>query len=440
MPPTQEPPAQPAAPAKPSAAELAAKTTINVSDLPQGSPPSKTPKAGTARAKMFDEMQKKFGGEQAQPPAKGVSQTPADKASPADQPKDAQNTEAGAADTPASTPKEEPPADGQPTAPTPTEGDKGKKTSPWKLFDQAKERAIKAEARIIELEKQVQPEEQRKAVEGEIEQLRTRVKEMSDDLRYYNAEKYDPDVLKAKENYQRAFGRAMSELKEVSIVDPATQQPRAMTVNDLAELAFMPLGQAQATAKEVFGDLAPYVMDHRNEIRRLWDTQQGTLEELKKNGSERDKQRMESMQKNHQQLSELVSKTYQQANEEAAKDPQAGHLFRPREDDGEWNTRLEKGFNLVDEAFKQNVFDPKLTNEQRLDVIRRHAAVRNRAAAFGPLRWEVESLKKRLEEANKELKQFKETTPTATGRTSAPAKEKLKGMAGMMEDLKKIAH
>jgi hypothetical protein len=445
MPATIEPPAAPgaSAPAKPSAAEQAAKVTINVSDLPKGDPASKPPKPGTAKAKLFDAMKKQFGGEPDRTPAKPADTTAV---KPADAPPDdagykTTGTADGGDDSPALPSSEKPSAEAAAVTATPAgDGDKGKKVSPWKLVDQFKERATKAESRILELEKQVIPEEQRKASEIKYQELESKSKAMAEELRYYQSEKYDPDVIKAKEEYSRAFNRAMKELKEVSVVDPATQQPRALTVNDLAELAFMPLGQAQATAKEVFGDLAPYVMDHRNEIRKLWDAQEAVKEELKKNGSAREQQRAQEHEKQFQQLTEFVNKTYEEANKEVAADPKHGHFFKPIEGDKEWNARLEKGFKLVDEAFSVNSHDPRLTQEQRAEVIRKHAAVRNRAAAFGPLRHRVESLEKALKAAQEELKQFKETTPTTGGRAAEPVTEKKKGMAGLMDDLRKIAH
>lgn len=443
MPAIADPPAPTAAaPSKPSVAEQAAKTTINVSSLPKDPVPSKPPKAGSAKAKLFEDMQKKFGGEPAAPAAKGpaTSQTKSE-ASPAPELDTTGTTEGGETTPPPSTEATTTPPEATTAPPvTSPEGEKGKKVSPWKLVDQFKERASAAEAKIIELEKQVGSEEQRKAASTKLQELESQVKAMSEDLRYYEGEKYDPDVKKAKEDYNRAFNRAMKELKSVVITDPATQQPRAITVNDLAELAFMDLAQATQVAKDAFGDVAPYVMDHRNEIRRLWDSQEQVKEDLKKNGSVREQQRMEAAQKYTKALSDFVTQTYEKANAEAAADPKHGHFFKPREGDAEWNTRLENGFKLVDEAFTANAHDPKLTAEQRAEVIRKHAAVRNRAAAFGPLRHENEAIKKKLADALAELKQYKDTTPTAGGRAAAPVVEKKKGMAGLMDELQKIAH
>jgi hypothetical protein len=451
MPPTAEPPALPTAVAAPPAdfgskaaavAAKAAKTTIAVSDLPKPVEPPKPPKPGTARARLYDQMQKQFGG--VNTPAAGTEGKPqlAGKSPTEDSPPTGSDPrDRGTGEPEASPASGSPTAEAPPTpAPTPDDTTPGKKLSPWKLVDQFKERATKAEARALELEKLAVPEEVIKQSKAKLEELETKVKEMTEELRYTHAEKYDPAIAKAKEDYNKSFTRAMKELKSVMVTDPVSKEPRPLTVNDLAELAFMDLGQATQVAKEVFGELAPYVMDHRNEIRRLWDGQQEALEELKKTGSAREQQRMEEMRKASEELGTFINQTYTQANKEATEDPHHGHLFKPREGDDEWNSRLEKGFKLVDEAMASGPFDPKLTREQRTEIVRKHAAIRNRAAAFGPLRHRVEVLEKQLADAKSELSQYKETTPPAGGRTSAPVTEKKRGMVGLLDDLQKIAH
>lgn len=454
MPATQTPTIveSPHGPSADVVAAQAAQRTISVSALPKPAEPMKPPKPGSARAKFFDDMQKQFGGQSPTPeappakaPGKPAAKPPA--ASPTAEAMDSKTEGGDTEHLPSPESKtggeavpDQPPAEPAPPVAPAAEPDKGKKLSPWKLVDQFKERALKAEARAIELEKMVVPEEQRKVSETQLQELQGKVKEMTDELRFYRAEKYDPDVIKAKEDYKRALTRAINEFKQVSVTDPATQQPRAVTADDLAELAFMPLSQAQAVAKDVFGDLAPYVMDHRQEIRRLWDSYNAVLEDLKKNGATREQQRTEAGQKAMQEMASFIEQSYQRVNQEVTADPKHGHYFKPREGDTEWNSRLDKGFKLVDEAFKQNAFAPELSKEQRLEIVRKHAAVRNRAAAFGPLRHENDQLRKQVAKLQSELKEFKDTTPAPAGRSAEAPPERPRGMAGLYSDLRKIAH
>lgn len=427
------------------AAERAAATTLHVSGMqPSGEPP-KPPKPGSAKAKFFAEMSKKFGGEERQaPPA--ASEKPGDKApvahkaAPSEQPK----PEAGeakpppAAPQPGAKPGETPPA---PAAEPATTDKTGKKVSPWKMVDEWKARATQAEQRILDLQKQVIPEAERKASEEKIKGYEAKIKEMTDELRFFEAEKYDPDVIKAKDAYSKSFVRALKELKNVTVIDQQTEKPRTLTVNDLAELAFMDLGEAQQVAETVFGKLAPYVMDHRNEIRRLWEEQQSLIDDLKKNGATREQQRNEAKLKSETELTNWIDTNYRQANAEVVADPKHGHLFKPREGDEEWNSRLQKGFALVDEVMAKGPQDPSLSPEQRIQLIRKHAAVRNMAAGWRPLRYENARLRDQLAKAEAELKEFKDTTPPTGGRQPEPATpERPKGIKGVYADLAKIAH
>lgn len=416
------------------AAAAAATTTISVAGLPSSDEPQKPPKPGSARSRLYDDLDKKFGAKTTEStPAKPKKETAKEKETKAQEPETPPKPEAEELDKSAISPEDQTP----PTAPDTTA--KPGKTTPWKLVDQFKERATKAEARILELEKNAVPPEKLKELQSKFDELTKRNQEMSEDLRFYYAERYDPDVIKAKDAYTKAFTRAMDELKDVQVTDPRTEQPRALTVDDLSELAFMPLGQAQQVAKQVFGDLAPYVMDHRNEIRRMWDAQKSVLDELKKTGATREQQRSETQKKAMQEVSEFIEKTFEQAKAKIADDPKIGHWFKHREGDEEWNTRIDKGAKFVDEALGMDARDPRLTKEQRSDIIQRHAAVRNRAAAFGALRHQIETLQAKLAEREKELKEYKESTPATSGRTSEGPKERAKGLAGIFQDLEKIA-
>jgi hypothetical protein len=127
-------------------------------------------------------------------------------------------------------------------------------------------------------------------------------------------------------------------------------------------------------------------------------------------------------------------------NDRAIKDEANAEYFKPREGDDEWNTRLERGFKLVDEAYKSDPRNPQLTPQQRADVIEKHAAVRFRAAGFGPLKYQAQQLRKQVEELKSELAKYKTAqpspvaeTPTATANGSTSAWNRLRG------DLQKIA-
>ena len=73
-------------------------------------------------------------------------------------------------------------------------------------------------------------------------------------------------------------------------------------------------------------------------------------------------------------------------------------------------------------------------------IVRRHAAVRNRAAAFGRLTYQNQQAKTRIADLEKQLAEYKGSEPPAGG--SLPAKSnaaKPTGMSRIREGLQKIA-
>lgn len=413
------------------AAQRAAQKQINVSGMPSGDP---TPpaKPGSARQRMEAEISKRFGGgESDEPtPAAPTKPVPAEKpAAPAPA-----KPEAG------SSPNPEPPASPPPEATPPAEPGKKKGESPWKLVDQHKAARLQAEQQLLATKKQLEELQKQITPKEKIEDYEKRIKEMTEDLRYHNAEKYDPEVVKANADYEAAWNRAVKELPEISVKDPATGEQRAATINDLAAIVRMPLGQAREVAEAVFGPFANDMMEYRREIKQLWEIKDSKLEELRKTGAQRDEQRLQQASKAEKEMDEYVGQLYAKTVQADLAHEKHGHLFRPREGDEGWNKALEDGFKLVDEAMAASPKNPNLTPEQRVQIVRRHAAVRNMAGSWKALRYELETTKKALADAQEKLKQYDETAPPAGGRAAPPPTERKRGMAGLNEELGKLAH
>ncbi len=425
------PASAPAAPPPASSGSVAPPSSGEIHVTPpatgtEGNPTIPAPKPGSAKDKMFGELRKKAGVET--PPAPAAAKPAEPKARP------------GEVEPPAEPPEPTtPPATGdKPTAPATTQD--GKKVSPWKLVDQFKERASKAEARALELEKQVMPEAKRKETEDKIAAYEKRQKEMEDDLRYFNAEKYDPDILKANAEYEGAWKRALHELSELQVVDGASGQQRPVKAEDILALVNMPLGEARQVANSVFGDFADDVMAHRKEIKTLFEGKMSKLEELKKNGSEREKQRKEQFEKQNGEITGQLNTLWNKEVQDVLANEKHGKFFKPREGDEDWNTRLDKGYKLVDDTYAMNVRDPRYTPDQRALAIRKHVAVRNRAAAFEAIRFDYERTLTKLATVEKKLAEYEASTPGAGGTISpngAPATGSAKEQ--MMQAIRKLA-
>lgn len=327
-------------------------------------------------------------------------------------------------DEPAGT--DEPPAGPEPgledaTTTTPAADGKKAKVNPWKLMEEHKTRAANLEKEVVELKKLVPNAEARKQEMAEVEQLRARAKELEDEIRYVNYAKSPEFKEKYEKPYQQAWSKAMTELREITIEDPNTGASRQITPNDILELVNLPLGKARELAQTTFGDFADDVMAHRKEIKNLFEAQAGALESARNQGEERQKKMLEQYQASMETLNKQIGETWTKANESFTKDEKYGKYFTPVEGDQEGNQRLAKGYELADRAFKENPLDPKLTPEQRESIVKRHAAVRNRAAAFGRLVAMNEKSRARIAELEAELAKFNGSTPSTAGGTAPRA-------------------
>ena len=114
--------------------------------------------------------------------------------------------------------------------------------------------------------------------------------------------------------------------------------------------------------------------------------------------------------------------------------------FTPVDGDQEGNQRLAKGFELADRAFSENPLNAK-DGEERKAIVARHAAVRNRAAAFGRLVLMNTKAEARIAELTSELAKYKGSEPPAGGATPAPKTngQPTSAMGRMMSELEKRA-
>ncbi len=410
----------------------------------EGNPTVGQPKPGSVKAEVFKSLREKVGAPPAPttPAAKPKGQAAApDPAAPRPGANQPPNPSAPEPETPepgegTATPPAEPPKPGE----TPKPEAAGKKPSPWKLVDEYKARATQAETRALELEKAGVTEAKRKEYEAKITAHEARIKEMEDDLRFFNADKYDPEISKANTEYQGAWNRAMKELSEIPVIDGATGTQREMTAQDLLDLVNMPLGKAREVADSAFGVFAGDVMAHRKQIKDLFENKTAKLEELKKTGGEREKQRKEQYERLNGEISNQIKTTWETEHAAVLANEKHGKFFKPREGDQDWNTRIERGFKFVDEALSANPTDPRMTPEQRALTVKKQLAIRNRAAAFDAIRLDYERTASKLAEVQKKLDAYEASTPGVSGTVpagSAPSTGSAK--ESMFAALRKVA-
>jgi hypothetical protein len=322
-------------------------------------------------------------------------------------------------------PQDAPPTEQTTEKPTDKPTEEKKKVSPWRLVDEWKDKASRLEKELTELKTKPQTEdpeiakkltasdERITALEKENTELKQRVK-FAD---YAESEEY-------KEKFEKPYtdawaaGRKMIARLQVTQPDGTTRQAAAADFDALMESYLRSPEQTAETIESLFGQraslLTPYLVDVEKQASRA----QNALDEFKKTGHQQRQQQQEAQQRFQKQMADHLTQSWEKANKLAVEDPKNGSYFKPRakeaaDFDPEWNQRLAKGFELADRAFRENPYDPRLTPEQREAVVQRHAAVRNRAAAFGALKYENAKLRSQLEEREKALEQYEESEPTA---------------------------
>lgn len=417
---------RPAGPPSETSVEI---KSINVSDLSKGAAaaPAAPPKKGSAKESIFSDLKKKFGEAPAAAPAPAPAAKPEDGKGPngeEDPGPDPNETPAPAA--PAEKPEE------KPAAPKP-------KPNAWKIVEEQKRKVKDLETRIAAFEKGEVPPAKAKEYEDKLAAAEKRASELDEEIKYVNYQKSSEFQEKYQKPYDDSWKRAMSDLREITISTETGE--RAMEASDLLELVNLPLKEAKALAEEKFGEFASDVMTHRKEIRNLYEQQSQAITEAKKAGTEKFAKQSEEQKKQWGEISTDVKKTWDEANQGAAADEKYGTHFRPVDGDQEGNQRLSKGFELADRAFSENPMAPGLKPEERKAIVARHAAVRNRAAAFGRLVYKnglVEAENKTLRE---ELATYKKTEPdlASGGRQSGTPAKKGSVMSGIREALVKAA-
>lgn len=389
------------APSPSSPATAAVPGTIE--SLPNNPPltsgEKKPIKPGSARERFSKALHDKYGDKPAQPEVKPTVAT-----QPPEPPK--------AEETATETPPVEQSTESTETSKT---TEKPKKANPWKLIDEWKAKAAKLEQDIVQLKSSGVPKE----VQERIDKAEARAKELENEIRFVNYEKSDEYKEKYFAPYENAWKRAMSDLSEIT-VDNGQGAQRPVTANDMLQLVNLPLGKARELADQIYGAFADDVMAHRKEIRSLFDAKNAAVEEARKNGETREKQLQEQFQKSHAEVTAQIKEHWDKSNQLASSDEKYGKYFTPVEGDEDGNQRLAKGYQLVDRAFAENPMDPKLSAEERKSVVRRHAAVRNRAAAFGRLVLQLSQKQSQIDALTKQLDGYKNTEPPTTGSRIQP--------------------
>lgn len=435
--PTEAPaaPAAPAAPPPPTTTirvDATGGMTANTGPVSDKGPAPEAPKKGTARSRLSDELAKR-----AQPthspdrPATPTKKEPGAGATPArpePPPESAEETQeaANASPPPEAAPAEKP-------------IDK-KKTNPWKLLDEYKKRGAELEAQLAETKKAVLDPKEKETLASKLAEFEKRNQELEQEIRFTNYAKSREYQDKYERPYEEAWKKAMSELGELTIQTESGQE-RPLSPQDMLVLVNLPLKQAREQAESLFGGFADDVMAHRKEIKNLFEAQQKALEDARKTGTERDKARQEQAQKVYGEIDKSVAQAWTQSHEALMKDEKNAPFFKPVEGDEEGNKRLAHGYDLAQRAFAQNPKDPRLSPEQRAQIVQEHLAIFHRAAAAGRLLYWLQQERDAHKATRAELDKYRSSEP-GQGKGAAPSEPVNPGRASdsVFGALRQLAH
>ena len=158
--------------------------------------------------------------------------------------------------------------------------------------------------------------------------------------------------------------------------------------------------QAAQVVEQMFGSLkGAVIMNMRNKVHELNGHRVRALQQAQQMSGEREKIKTESEAKQKTMLNDMWGKLNTAAQEKYP------HWFKEQEGDEEGNNLLRKGYELADKAFLDN------GNSPPEELVKVHSALRNRAAAFGRVAYQLKQREARIAELEKELASYKESEP-----------------------------
>ena len=302
----------------------------------------------------------------------------------------------------------------------------GKKPTPWQLVHKYEAELSQAKKELAEA-RGGSPKDHPdfKALTDQLKQEREARQELENKIRFVSYKDSAEFKEKFEKPYVDAWISGRSRVAKMTVIaNSETGETRAGTPEDFDTL--MKIGSdddAAEFAATHFGSKASVVMYHRERVQELSGNADRAVEEYRTKGSEQEKQTREQHEAFAKSVGGEVSQIWKSCVDTATeKYPQ---WSKPVEGDANGNAFLERGMALANKAFSSfNVYDPRLTKEQRAEMVKVHAAVFNKAAWFDRLAYQKSAVEKELAAARKELEQYKASEPgSGSGRRGSSKTE-----------------
>ena len=272
-------------------------------------------------------------------------------------------------------------------------------------YEKSKETLKAKDAEIAKLQTELKTakaapadDPEKKVLLEKFEAAEKRRAELEKEITFVAYQKSPEFLDKYKKPYDEEWTKAVSEIAELTI-EAEDGTTRTATANDLLTICNLPLGEARKLAKQLFGDAADDVMSHRRKIRDLSDAQTKALKDAQVNSEERTKEQQTQSLQQQEKIRTLW------ADENKAWQEKFPRWFKPEDGDEEGNKLLAKGYEMADAAFSNQG-----TPEER---VKRHAELRNKAAAFPKLALRLKQARGRIKELETSLAAYEDSEPAA---------------------------
>lgn len=237
-----------------------------------------------------------------------------------------------------------------------------------------------------------------------------RLDELETELRFTNYERSQEYKEKYETPFVRAWNAGQQKAAGLKVVespgeaDPVTGERTGAKMRQGTKEDFdvlMQIGDDDAAAEfaqQRFGAKAPLMLYHREQVQALNSARLQAIDDFRKQGVDREKNRMEQTTQQEKQISEAWTR------ENTAAIEKYPNWFKPVEGDDKGNELLERGFKLADLAFSNDI--QKMPLEKRVQI---WSAVRNKAAGFDRLAQQNRALQDQIKELQAKLEGFEDT-------------------------------
>lgn len=253
----------------------------------------------------------------------------------------------------------------------------------------------------IEQNRQVKPVEdpRLKTYQERMEAAEKRREELETEMRYAAYERSPEYQDKYQKPFEKAYQWGRQSVTHLKVLNEDGSS-RPAVPEDFDKILLIPNdGDAVDAAEAMFGNKARLVLDHRWEMKKLDAQRFEAIEDFKKQGTERHQRLTETETRQREQIGKLWGELNTEAAERFPK------YFKPEDGDEDGNKLLEEGYKLADQAFSNgNGMPPE-------QLVRLHASIRNRAAAFTREVYRNSKLTERVSELEKQLAEYQASEP-----------------------------